>query len=109
MTNEEGHRKLWGRLAETGGSSKKKAFRELWPKKKIILNECFYCIEAEIRRDKNNGRHTCIYCPTIWADGKQCNSPNGEYTKWVDAVTPEDRKHWAAIIRDLPWDDAHVA
>lgn len=100
-TYHDGHVALWDWLAKTGSYEKIKA--PVWKDKRfkhLIRGDveefhCFACY--------NN----CIKCPIEWVKGTypDCSplSKDSPFVKWRDAETIEERKHWAAIIRDLLW------
>lgn len=110
MTFEEAeklHKELWGWLAETGSEVK---FDAPILNGRDILNGCFCCEIAGW--DDESEDMNCIYdpslCPITWVDDNDsfsvpCESQDSPYRKWRFVETLEDRKHWAAIIRDLPW------
>lgn len=100
------HVALWGWLAETGNSSK-----YIWPEWVIcggkiphVLNCCFAC---ELCKDKDGLWAECNKCSVAWTKDPQDNlceiSKKSPYRAWKNAAQTNDRKKYAAIIRDLPW------
>jgi len=101
-TNEELHRELWGWLAETGTRYKRE-----WPGWKScggydnVCGGCFACKEG-MMHSKTFGS-LCCHCPIDAGTVPLCGKDESLYTKWNRSKTIEDRKKYAAIIRDLPW------
>ena len=102
MTNHEGHVKLWDELARTGSDDKETAFDTFFPDAPDVARAyaCFACQESSDRDSISD----CIKgCPIQWASPNGCCRDGSEYKQWDEAVTPDERKRLAAIIRDLPW------
>jgi hypothetical protein len=99
VTNHEGHKRLWNRLAKTGEEDKYAAFEdEFGITASIPPHVCFACKEA--------GKMHCAMCPIVWDTGEGqycCTDDNTAYSRWCDATTKRSRQYWARVIRDLPW------
>lgn len=93
------HRILWDRLTKTGGNSKQDAFQECPELRGLHSN--FYCFACE-RAEQNNER--CEQCIFEWFKGSSdgCYFPTSAWEKWKAVETIQERKKYAAIIRDLP-------
>jgi hypothetical protein len=106
MTNHEGHIKLWDELARTGSDDKYGTYDRLFPNNGTTEADaaaCFACQEVSDRQKKGKKTRSCIkMCPIQWK-GKGCLGFGAEYKRWTLCDDPEERKHLAAIIRDLPW------
>ena len=87
------HRELWGWLAETG-----RPWKSEWPgwKENAAPHYCFACGEMAYR-----GRG-CRSCPVEW-EASDCEAGDSAFLKWLLTDSRDDRKKYAAIIRDLPW------
>ena len=90
------HRMLWAELADTGIDFKTDA--KFWDEHKInkyeITCNCFPC--------NFNDSH-CGSCIFDWGNNFYvCCGENAPFKKWDDSDLIEDRKKYAALIRDIP-------
>jgi len=103
-TLHDGHIRLWDDLAKSGSDNKTTS--DVWEDpdyehlltESILNYECFCC----------NGE--CEKCPVLWGNSlNQCLADGSPYKQWEICCNPEQRKIYAAQIRDLPWKDGgHV-
>ncbi len=101
MTREEAirnFRERWASLAISGSEDKAEFLRRHGFQ--YVYCDCFLCeyVEKDDIRD-------CDKCPIEWPETRidmyyKCS--RSFYGDWERARTPEERKHLAAIIRDLP-------
>ena len=86
---------LWLWLAVTGGKLK-----YLWPGWKAqggYLEHCFaHCPTCEYT-------NVCATCIINW-NGIDCNTDDGEFKKWGNAKTKQERTKWALKIAALALD-----
>jgi len=104
-TNEEKFRALWGRLAETGGVSKRVVWRELHLGVDTYDNYCPACNEG-FSRAGNLPPHydpVCNFCPLIWTGNRFCSDFRGLYRRWHRSTVWKGRMRLAAKIAKLPW------
>ena len=102
MTNHEGHKILWDKLAKTGSLDKDGTFNRLFPDEKDSAADeaaCFACKEAD---ERDTGDGACNHCPIDWGDG-MCLDQGSLYRNWRHTGLAKERKAIAAKIRDLPW------
>jgi hypothetical protein len=96
------HVELYDWCAKTG---KDKFAWPGWEKKaNAAYLFCFACVEAERRGGEQD--QDCR-CPITWTDDDRKDQPCGQedspYNKFKRSENAQDRKKYAAIIRDLPW------
>jgi hypothetical protein len=106
---EKGHKKLWTKLARTGGRSKREALSNL--KLDFIQDDCFACEFVDRRA---NG---CAKCPITWRPDQYqtvlqglvpCSlNENSEtlYSRWFAESSKSVRKSLAKQIAELPWEE----
>lgn len=90
LSNHEKHIMMWDELARKGGEKWMTETASLYPSD----GDCYACEES---MDVN-----CKDCPIDWK-AKSCLDEGTLYDKWINAESLDDRKKYAAIIRDLPW------
>jgi len=92
------HRMLWAELAERGC---RKGEVDFWNLHKInrwdVSDFCFAC-------EYNTGCYRCIFDWGTDEEGEpvDCEDEGTPYKNWVYEKNIEDRKKYAALIRDLP-------
>lgn len=110
------HKHLWDYLAKTGEDK---------PYIPLIEYNCYACQYLEnvidkVLREKigddddaidevkyNLKRTTCPFCPIAKVGGKyvHCASFESLYFKWSYSFSDEDKKHYAELLRDIPFED----
>lgn len=106
------HRELWNWLAETGEDSK--SSWDGWMKVRNYSEPVrfFSCFACAFGRKGKVGRNASVECncPIVWTDSAlyiqnfACeDNVDSLYRKWRECPDVEQRKHFAALIRDLPW------
>lgn len=104
------HKMLWGLLSNYPDMRKMDAVARIAKKypamaRRLPISDCFACQCVAAYLHENNIRNkskSCDYCPLNWGSTRTCYPNDGLFTMWDMAVTPEDKRFFAAQIRDLP-------
>jgi hypothetical protein len=94
---EKLHREKWECLAESGSDDICD-----WPREELVEDFVNRCSACEIASNGMSGLD-CLRCPIEWDNEFNCYDDRSYFQKWANAKTPETRKKYATIIRDLPW------
>lgn len=104
------HKMLWGLLSNYPNMRKMDAVGRIIKKypamaKRWPLSDCFACASVECyvhAYDIQDTTNSCSYCPLNWGKERVCYTHYGLFSKWDMARDLEDKRFYAAQIRDLP-------
>jgi len=95
------HYRLWDELSRTGGSTRSwsewdKTDYDRYYQGVLITNNCFACYVCNV---------DCKRCPIDWGIKKSMNCMHfgAPCYRWIFSQNVEEKKKYAAIIRDLPF------